>query len=138
MANGGYLDDGRPVAADLAAVVPSLIEAGRVALAPVDAWGVRRVALTVPTGCERFAELTAVRNLSTAPGPAPGLGAALWALCVFDDRAHAVAPNSSRQIGKHVARCGLVLEPSVTLSSSPDGSRVCGTCTALAVVEVTR
>jgi hypothetical protein len=138
MAHGVYFDDGRPFAADLAAVVPSLIDAGRVRLAPVDPWGVRRAALTVPTGCERFAALTAARNVSTTPGPQPGRGAALWALSTFDDRAHAVAQNSSRPIGEHVALCGLVLESSVALHSSPDGSRVCGTCTALAVVEVTR
>jgi hypothetical protein len=138
MAHGAYFDDGRPFAADLAAVVPALIDAGRIALAPVDGWGVRRAALTVPTGCERFAELTATREIAIAPGPLTGRGTPLWALSTFDDRAHAVAPHSSRPIGKHIALCGLILDSSVALSSSPEGSRVCGTCTTLTVIEVNR
>lgn len=142
---GGFFDGGQPVAADVAGAVPALIDAGYVALAPVDAWGMRRASLTIPRGCERFAELTGARAVeadadprSTAPGPAAGRVGPPWAVSTFDDRCHAVAVRSPRQVGRYVALCGLVLASSVALHRSPGGSRVCGTCAALALVEVGR
>lgn len=146
-AHGRYFDGAHPMTADVAAVVPVLIDAGHVALSPADVWRIRRASLTVPRGLERFAELTSARRVgqvdddpvtAAAPGPAVRRGGPMWAVSTFDDRSHAVTANSSRPVGKHVARCGLVLDSSVALYTSPDGSRVCGTCTVLVSFEDTR
>lgn len=86
--HGGYVDGGHPIPADLAEILPALVDAGHVALAPTDDWGVARASLTVPSGARRLAELA--EQFASAPSVFPCRAGApvLLNRDRFDTRAH--------------------------------------------------